>query len=207
MAVFEGLVTAGAAMSYAGTSRPASGIEHYFSHLWDMRGVAFGQKVSTHGIQCAVGTLLAAGLYEKMRKVVPDREKGLAYARDFDRQAWFARLTEFLGKGAQDMIALDAREQKYAPQKHAARLEVILEHWDALVGIMEREIPPASQIEALLDRISCPKTVEAWGLSCDVLPMTFLATKDIRDKYVLSRLAFDLGVIDQMADACGREGE
>lgn len=207
MAVFEGLVTAGAAMSYAGTSRPASGIEHYFSHLWDMRGVAFGQKVSTHGIQCAVGTLLAAGLYEKMRKVVPDREKGLAYARDFDRQAWFARLTEFLGKGAQDMIALDAREQKYAPQKHAARLEVILEHWDALVGIMEREIPPASQIEALLDRISCPKTVEAWGLSCDVLPMTFLATKDIRDKYVLSRLAFDLGVIDQMAAACGREGE
>ena len=28
--------------------------------------------------------------------------------------------------------------------------------------------------------------------------MTFQATKDIRDKYVLSRLAWDLGVMDEL---------
>ena len=201
-AVFEGLVAAGAAMSYAGTSRPASGVEHYFSHLWDMRGVEFGEKVSTHGIQCAIGTLIAARLYESMQKMTPDREKGLAYAQGFDKEAWFAELTAFLGNGAGDMIALDAKEQKYSVGKHAARLERIIADWEALIEIMRKEIPSAAFIASLLDRIGCPKTVAAWGLSQDVLPVTFKATKDIRDKYVLSRLAFDLGVLDEMADAC-----
>ena len=36
-AVFEGLVICGAAMKFAGLSRPASGVEHYLSHIWDMR--------------------------------------------------------------------------------------------------------------------------------------------------------------------------
>ena len=35
------------------------------------------------------------------------------------------------------------------------------------------------------------------GLDEDTLPMTFRATKDIRDKYVLSRLCFDLGIIQE----------
>ena len=101
------------------------------------------------------------------------------------------------------MIALDAKEQKYAVDKHAARLEIIMDQWDTLTAIMREEIPSAAFIEALLDRIGCPKSVSAWGLSEDILPMTFMATKDIRDKYVLSRLAFDLGVLDEMAAICG----
>jgi hypothetical protein len=31
-----------------------------------------------------------------------------------------------------------------------------------------------------------------------MLPVIFRATKDIRDKYVLSRLAWDLGVLDEI---------
>ena len=52
-AVFDGLVIGGIAMAYAGVSHPASGVEHYFSHVWDMRGLEFGTKVDLHGIQCA----------------------------------------------------------------------------------------------------------------------------------------------------------
>lgn len=74
-AVFEGLVIGGVAMTYAGLSRPASGVEHYFSHIWDMRGLEFGTPVSTHGIQCAIGTLYAARLYNKIKNAKPDREK------------------------------------------------------------------------------------------------------------------------------------
>ena len=58
-AVFEGLIICGAAMKFAGLSRPASGIEHYLSHIWDMRGAEFGTPVELHGIQCAIGTLIA----------------------------------------------------------------------------------------------------------------------------------------------------
>ena len=43
-AVFEGLVIGGVAMAFAGVSRPASGVEHYFSHVWDMRGWNLGRR-------------------------------------------------------------------------------------------------------------------------------------------------------------------
>ena len=199
-AVFSGLVTAGAAMAYAGISRPASGIEHYFSHLWDMRGVEFGTPTSTHGIQCAVGTLLAARLYEEVLTVTPDLQKGRAYAASFDKEAWSSRLITLLGRGADDMIALEKKEGKYDVAGHAARLSVISENWEEITAIIRDEIPPAAEIEALLNRIGCPKTPEAWGLPAHELPTVFKATKDIRDKYILSRLAFDLGILDDLAD-------
>ena len=197
-AVFNGLVTAGAAMAYANASRPASGIEHYFSHLWDMRGIEFGEPVSTHGIQCAVGTLLAARLYERILTVTPDRQRGIDYAQSFNVTAWRKELSRFLGRGAEAIIELDEKEQKYSTVKHEARLAVIIEKWDEIKAIIREEIPSAQAVEALLDRISCPKTTEAWGLSADVIPEAFKATKDIRDKYILSRLAFDLGILEEL---------
>ena len=39
MQVMEGLIVSGIAMSYAEVSRPASGLEHYFSHIWEMHSL------------------------------------------------------------------------------------------------------------------------------------------------------------------------
>lgn len=199
-AVFDGLVTAGAAMSYAGASRPASGIEHYFSHIWDMRGVEFGEPISTHGIQCAVGTLIAARLYEKILKIEPCKQKALEYAKSFNLDAWFSSLSEFLGNGARDMIALEKKEQKYSVEAHAKRLDVISDKWESILAVIREEIPSSESIEALLEKTGCPTTPAAWGISEELIPMTFKATKDIRDKYILSRLAFDLGIIDELCE-------
>lgn len=200
-AVFEGLVVCGAAMEFAGLSRPASGVEHYFSHVWDMRGLEFGEPVSTHGIQCAIGTLLALKLYEKIRATTPDKEKALAAAKAFDFAAWSDELYAFLGTGAQAMIRAEAKEGKYDLAKHAARLETILTHWDELLAIMNEELPAAKGIEELLDAIGAPKTLGEIGLDPAILPMSFKATKDIRDKYVLSRLCWDLGMLEDMAQS------
>ena len=197
-AVFEGLVIGGLAMNYAGVSRPASGIEHYFSHVWDMRGVEFGTAVELHGIQCAVGTLLAARIYEKLKTITPDRQKALESFAEFDFSAWAEELRAFLGKGAESMIALESKEQKYNKEKHAARLSRILENWDTILQIMEEELPSPAELEALLDRIEAPKSMEEIGIDPAIYRMSFLAAKDIRDKYVLPRLALDLGVIDEV---------
>ena len=197
-AVFEGLVIGGAAMSFAGVSRPASGVEHYFSHIWDMRSVEFGTTCDLHGIQCGVATAMAAGLYEKLLSVSPDREKALAYVRSFSYDAWSKTLTSYVGTGAEAMIALEKKEKKYDPESHAKRLEVILDRWDRICDIVREEIPTRKEIEALLDVIGAPKTPKDIGLGDD-LSTTFLATKDIRDKYVLSRLLWDIGEIDGFA--------
>ena len=195
-AVFEGLVLSGAAMNYAGLSRPASGVEHYFSHIWDMRGLAFGTPVALHGIQCAVGTLCAASVYDALLEAKPDKDKALRSVKAFDRDAYFKELRAFVGPGADAMIKAEARDGKYDPQKHEARLRVLLDNWDAIRSIIREEIPRANEIRSLISSLGAPQTPEAIGQKRSELPLTFAATRDVRDKYVLSRLVWDLGLTD-----------
>lgn len=197
-AVFEGLVIGGVAMAYAGVSRPASGVEHYFSHVWDMRGVEFGTFVELHGIQCAMGTYHAARLYEALKKQKPDYEKASAYVAAFDLTAWEQTLREFLGKSAEAMIALEKKEGKYRKDTHRARFAIIAEKWNAILQIIDDELPSSSQIARLLDTIGISTELSTIGVDANCARTTFMATKDIRDKYVLSRLAWDLGILDEL---------
>ncbi|NJE47807.1 NAD(P)-dependent glycerol-1-phosphate dehydrogenase [Thermococcus sp. GR7] len=68
--VIKGLISSGVAMSIAGSSRPASGAEHLFSHALDM----IAPKPALHGEQCGVGTIIVAYLHglrwEKIRETL-----------------------------------------------------------------------------------------------------------------------------------------
>ena len=193
-AVFEGLVICGAAMKYAGVSHPASGCEHYLSHVWDMRGAEFGLPVELHGLQCGVATLIMVKMYEKLIGITPDRQKALDYVNAFDYEKWSVTLREFLGKAAESMIALEAKEQKYDKESHKERLDFIINHWEEILQIIKEELPSSSDLEKLFEQIGAPKTLQEIGVDEAILPLTFEVTKDIRDKYVLSRLCWDLGV-------------
>jgi len=57
--VIKGLISSGVAMSIAGSSRPASGAEHLFSHALDL----IAPKPALHGEQCGVGTIIMAYLH------------------------------------------------------------------------------------------------------------------------------------------------
>lgn len=196
--VFEGLIICGAAMKFAGLSRPASGIEHYLSHIWDMRGVEFGTSVDFHGIQCAVGTLISVKLYEKIKHFVPERKKAFEYVKNFDFSDWSKELQAFLGKGAESMIALEEKEHKYDVESHKKRFEIISERWAEVQRIIKEELPTVNELEALYENVGLPKTMSEIGIEEEILPMTFKSAKDIRDKYVLPRLCWDLGIIDEI---------
>lgn len=200
-AVFEGLVICGSAMEYAGLSRPASGVEHYISHVWDMRGEEQGTPTDTHGIQCAIGTLISARLYENLLKCVPVREKAIKAVEDFSFEEWCAQLRAFLKSSAEPMILAEKKDRKYDPTLHKRRLEIIIENWQKICDIVREEIPSGEEIINILRKIDCPTSPEQIGIDPAILPLTLKATKDIRDKYVLSRLAFDLGVLDELAES------
>ena len=67
--VLEGLVISGISMAFAEISRPASGLEHYFSHLWEMQALQRGKPSDLHGIQVGVGTLCTLWIYEHMLNI------------------------------------------------------------------------------------------------------------------------------------------
>jgi glycerol-1-phosphate dehydrogenase [NAD(P)+] len=151
-------------------------------------------------MQVAIGTLYTIRAFNEVKNIVPNKEKALAYAKSFDFEDWSRQLTEFVGKGAEAMIQLESKEKKYDLEKHAKRLDVILEKWDDILRIIDEEIPSVEEFEAIMDAMEAPKSMEEIGMDPSILPMTFKATKDIRDKYILPRLFWDLGVLDEICE-------
>ena len=62
----SGLVMSGLAMQVARGTRPASGAEHYFSHLWELDhlGAELDPPLS-HGFKVAIGTLAMTSFHER----------------------------------------------------------------------------------------------------------------------------------------------
>lgn len=198
-AVMEGMVLSGIAANYAGVSRPVSGMEHYFSHVWDMRSVEFGTTADFHGIQCGIGTVDSLKVYEHIKTLTPDREKALSYVANFDYEEWKKFLSKNLGKSADAMIANEAKEHKYDKVKHAERLEVIISKWDEILSIINT-LPSSEEITSLLKKLGAPVTVDDIGVTREAERNAFLITKDIRDKYIGSRLLWDIGELESTAN-------
>lgn len=61
------LTLSGIAMGVAGSTAPASGMEHAISHLLEMAADASGEPGSLHGAQVGVASIVAAGAWELVR--------------------------------------------------------------------------------------------------------------------------------------------
>ena len=192
-AVINGLTLVGMAMTYARSSRPASGVEHYYSHLWDMRCLEEHRQCELHGIQVGVGTVLTLSKYEKLKKIKPDRQKAISHINSFDHTEWERGVRGYFGRCAEQIIIIEQKEGTYDKEKHAARMNIILNNWNKIMDIIDKELIPAKQLTDLFKKIGHPTTPEEMGESEKSAALAFSHTSDIRDKYILSRLLFDIG--------------
>lgn len=200
-AVAEGLVLAGIGMAYAGVSRPASGLEHYFSHMWEMMALERGVPYDLHGIQVGVGTLLTLRIYDKLLAdgTRPDRAHAEAHMRAFDRDAWEAQVRRIFGKTADQIIAIEDRTGKNAPEKHARRLDNIIAHWDEIVDIIREELPDTGVLRDAMAATGMPLTPADIGVPTEDVVDAFLGARDIRDKYLSCSMLWDMGLTEEYA--------
>lgn len=195
-ATVEGLVLSGIAMSFAGNSRPASGLEHYFSHLWEMMALERGRPFDLHGIQVGVGTLKTLKLYDVIRTIRPDKEKALAFRRAFSNEKWESELRRIFGKTAEPVIELERTSfHNNDADAHAARVEKIVAHWDELIEIMNEELPATDEIELLMKSLEMPMEPADIGIDRQDTVDAFRASRDTRKKYLTSSLLWDLGLL------------
>ena len=193
--VMDGLIVAGIAADWAGVSRPVSGTEHYFSHIWDMRAAALGTPSSLHGIQCAIGTVKTLKGYERLRTLL---ENGTV-PEPFDKDAWLKTLGGYMQGAGGPMIENARASALYDPARQAVRQQNIQTHLTQIVGIIDT-LPSYGEVSSLLRLLGAPVSPEEIGIPEAETAVCFKATKDVRDKYILSSLAFDMGVLDQIAE-------
>ena len=198
--VADGLILSGIAMCFATTSRPASGLEHYFSHMWEMMALERGEESDLHGIQVGVGCYLTFKLYEQIRKIKPDREKALDFMRSFDEEKWERETRRVFGSVAENIIATAKKEGRNDPVKHAERVNRIVDHWDEILKIMDEELPPFKTIVDIMTGCGMPMRPKDLGINDDDVRDALKASRDIRNKYLSSTMLWDLGLLYEMAD-------
>ena len=102
--VVKALVSSGVAISIAGSSAPASGSEHKFSHALDM----LAEKPALHGEQCGVGTIMMTYLYgENWQRI-----------RDVLREIGAPTTAKELGIKDEEIIEALAYAHKINPQRY-----------------------------------------------------------------------------------------
>lgn len=197
-AVMEGMVISGIAADYAQVSRPVSGVEHYFSHIWDMRYIEFNTAIDLHGIQCGIGTLLAIKGYDMLKSTFPDKDRANSYFYNFDKKKWIDNFENFIGKAGIQMKSNALISDIYNSNKHEIRLNNIINNWDKILKIIKEEIPAYDYVKNVLIIAGAPCLPSEIGIDKNIISKTFKTTKDIRDKYILSTLMFDIGIIDEI---------
>ena len=204
-AIAEGLILSGMAMGFAEVSRPASGLEHYFSHMWEMMALERGHKSDLHGIQVGVGTKLTMQIYQKILRLTPDRARAMAVTENFDAAAWEAQVRRIFGKTAPQILQIEEKTHKNDPQKHAARVEKLIGHWDEVLSIIREELPSYDFIIGVMRAAGLPMTPAEINVSLADTKDALLGARDIRDKYLSCSMLWDLGYLNDFVQAIEME--
>lgn len=200
-AIAEGLVLSGIAMSYAEISRPASGLEHYFSHIWEMLALQRGEASALHGTQVGVGTALTLMLYDHIRTLRPDMEKAQRQMAAWDALAWEAEMKEIFGAAAAPLIEAEHNiYHKNDSQGQLERIQKIIAHWEEILSIIEAELPQTQQLLSLMEELGMAIEPEDLSISAEDTRKAFIGSREIRDKYLTSSMLWDMGVLHAFAD-------
>jgi glycerol-1-phosphate dehydrogenase [NAD(P)+] len=162
-----GLMLGGFAMQRHQTSRPASGAEHQFSHLWDMEHLTGEDGAPSHGFKVGVATLAVAALYEALlRRPLEQLDVAACCAAWPDWAVTGNQIRTMFA--ATDFIATPLRESQL---KHPSREELQIQlqqlksRWPQLRDRLRAHLQPAAELRRNLELVGAPVTPEAIGLT------------------------------------------
>lgn len=194
----EGLLLSGIAIAFAGTSHPASGLDHYFSHCWEMMCLERGREYELHGVQVGVGMLLTLKLAAWLKTEKPSMARAEAAADRFDASRWEANLRRIFPHSADELLKMEARARKNERSGRLARAGRAIEHWEEICAVLD-SLPDCSEATAWMQALGLPVSAEELGLSRTDAVDAFVCSRDIRNKYLLSSLIWDLGYMEEYA--------
>lgn len=196
----EGLIAGGFAMDAAGVTAPASGGEHLISHYMDMVAHLENYQPPLHGQQVALGTLIAAALYEKIRQVRIEKidVDGLVNAYP----DWPKRQQQLRAEHGElaEIIMPEAKAQQMTADQYRKRLATIGKNWQTIWHDLEGKIMSTEQIRNAYLAAGTPTRARDLDIPGELIVKAYRLARDIRSRYTILHLAGDLGLIDELAD-------
>jgi glycerol-1-phosphate dehydrogenase [NAD(P)+] len=178
----EALVIVGIAMSFAGSSRPASGSEHHLSHFFEITGIVHGEDYFPHGIDVAYSTVVTAELREKLLQQ-PWPEIQYRPQRD----AYIAELSRIYGPVAEGCIALQDKVGLY--QKDMLS---IYQAKEQEIRSVLAEMPAAGEIRKMLEAVGLELDAFEKMYSPEKIRDAIAYAKELKDRYTVLWMYYDL---------------
>ena len=178
-ALMEALVIVGIMMSFAGTSRPASGSEHHLSHFFEIVGIIDDKPYFPHGIDVAYSTVVTAKVREKILKSdFPD---------EIFREDHKQKIKEIYKSVSDECIVLQDKVGNYS----ADRLDIYKLKEKEIKAVLA-EVPTAEEINTMLEvaKLYIKEFYEMYGE--EKIDDAVKYAKDLKDRYTILWLNYDL---------------
>lgn len=180
--LMEALVAVGIAMSFAGSSRPASGSEHHLSHYFEITGILRGVPYFPHGIDVGYATVLTA----KLRQALLESPWPETQYRP-DKQAQEREMRRIYGPIAESCAALQEKAGFYQRDL----VSVYKENEPELRRILA-DMPSPTEIEAMLAAVGLDMAPFYSQYRPEALADAVRYAKDLKDRYTVLWMHFHL---------------
>ena len=207
-ALFEALSVTGLAMQHARNSRPVSGAEHLFAHVWEMENLSFRGLAVTHGHKVALGTLATTAFTEELfaDRNGPPPPPG-AYRRPVRAERRVEARAAFEGSPALAAVLATAGE-KFDDNGARDKIRAAVgREWKALREKVMDQMMEYSKLRDALAAAGCPTLPEQIGLSRAEAIAAARRAQMIRVRYNSLDLAWDLGCFETTLERVGASGK
>ncbi len=198
----EGLMLGGFAMQWSKSSRPASGAEHQFSHLWDMEHHTHHGEAPSHGFKVGVATLAITRFYEQLLALdvtALDIEHCLAAWPTADAVEARARQM-FSGTDFVETAVTETRAKHISHADLHAQLERLKLTWPEIRRRLREQLLPSAEMKYQLDLVGAPTEPEQIGISRERLRDSFFRAYYIRRRFTVLDVAVRTATLDPLLD-------
>ena len=181
-AIMEALVIVGIMMSFAGSSRPASGSEHHLSHFFEIVGIVNDEFYFTHGIDVVYSTVITAEIREELLKIAfPKKSYSMA------RWEYEETIKNVYGPVGDGCIALQDRIGNYKKDRSG----IYLEKEEEIRAIL-REMPAAEKIREMLSLVELDMADFYAAYGKEKINNAIRYAKDLKDRYTVLWVNYDM---------------
>lgn len=198
----NGLIMSGFAMQCSKSSRPASGAEHQFSHLWNMEHHLNNGEMVFHGFQVAIGTLSVLALYEEFLnhpimeldiqaccEVWPTEDELAQEALAIFKETDFPE------------IGLQETKAKYISKTElAGQLQLLKDRWPEIKRRLTAQLIPFEEAKKRLKLVGAPTKPEEIGISRNYLRQSYVKAQYIRRRFTILDIAVRTNCMGQWLD-------
>ena len=180
--LMEALVVVGIAMSFAGSSRPASGSEHHLSHFFEITGIVHQEDYFPHGIDVAYSTVITAALREKILSEPWPQQQYRPV-----RQEYLDKLTSIYGPVAEGCVALQDRVGLYQKDMLA-----VYKAKESEIRSVLSEMPSAEEIEKMLQAVGLDMKQFYAMYTPQKIKDAIDYAKELKDRYTVLWMHYDM---------------